>query len=198
MTSTFDRALDWLLAPSVEGGLADRPRHEDPGGRTNLGITQGTLDAYRRANPHDVMPSAVDHLTHAHAARIYRRMYWDPCRCDDLPPALALVTFDAAVMSGVWDGRVTPGRPDDATEFLQQAVGAKVDGRVGPKTIAAARAADQYQAVATIIYLRLRYMSQLPHFQSNPGWLRRMAELAVLATRWAQAEERVQWSAPTI
>lgn len=83
---SFDTALAFVLAR--EGGLVDNPN--DPGGLTNLGISQ-------RQYPN----VDIRHLTVAQAGALYRRDYWLPAGCDRLPDAPALVVFDSAVNCGV-------------------------------------------------------------------------------------------------
>jgi lysozyme family protein len=55
----------------------------------------------------------VEHLTEQEARNIYRAMYWNKVRGDELPPAVALVMLDSAVNSG----------PAQAIRWLQSAVG---------------------------------------------------------------------------
>lgn len=165
-----------------EGGLADRPAADDPGGLTMRGVTQGSLDRYRMKFPNDGFPDSVRDLTEPQAEKIYKTFYWDAVRGDDLPPPIALVSFDGAVMSGAFDGHVG-ARRDDAIEWLQHALGVTVDGKIGPKTLNAAATCDVYVVIGKMIEDRLRYYTQLPNFPKNPGWLGRMARLAVAATR---------------
>jgi lysozyme family protein len=70
--STFDAVAPWLLAH--EGGFVNHPK--DPGGATNMGITIGTLSAWRGNR---VTVEAVRDLTKDEALRIYRRQYWGRC-----------------------------------------------------------------------------------------------------------------------
>jgi lysozyme family protein len=79
-----------------EGGYVDHPR--DPGGATNLGITIGTLKAYRGKA---VSKADVKALTKAEAAQIYKRNYWDKIGADNLPDGVDFAMFDLAINSGV-------------------------------------------------------------------------------------------------
>jgi len=125
--SRFDDVLKTVLG--FEGGYANDPN--DRGGETNLGITAGTL---ARAFKDGLVKSKdVSTLTRPEAATIYRRYYWDKCRCDELPEPLDLLIFDSAVNSG------TGG----AIKMLQEAINAllpgnplELDGSIGPKTLA--------------------------------------------------------------
>lgn len=120
MQQNFPIALAHVL--KFEGGYSDHP--SDPGGATNLGITKAVLQAYRG---HAVSKADVRALSRAEAAAIYRSRYWDAAKCDQLPGGLDLAVFDCAVNQGV-------GR---AARFLQQAAQVNVDGKIGPKTLAA-------------------------------------------------------------
>jgi glycosyl hydrolase family 108 len=90
-----DVALPWIL--KAEGGLVDDP--QDPGGRTNLGVTQKTLDTWRLSHPD--APRVVDDLTATNVAPIYLASYWQAGGCDGLPHGLALIHFDSCVNCGV-------------------------------------------------------------------------------------------------
>jgi lysozyme family protein len=133
----FDHCLGWILLR--EGGFVDDPA--DRGGATNMGITRATLADWRGT---DVTAEDVRALTRDEAGAIYRARYWAPIRGDDLPAGVDLVCLDAAVMSGT-------GR---AARMLQQAVGATVDGAIGPLTLEAVRAADPEAVIVAVSQAR--------------------------------------------
>ncbi len=114
--SNFDKCMEFVF--KHEGGYVNDPR--DAGGETNMGIS-------KRSYPNE----DIRNMTKARAASIYRRDYWNPLRCDELPSGLDLVAFDAAVNSG----------HSRAAKWLQSAVGSPADGKVGPNTISAAKSA---------------------------------------------------------
>ena len=78
MNQNFDKCMSMLLAH--EGGYVNHP--SDPGGMTNLGVTKRTYDEYHGT---DVTEDEMKALTKADVEPIYRRNYWDRCRCPDLP-----------------------------------------------------------------------------------------------------------------
>ena len=95
----FEQALR-ILFP-LEGGYSDNPN--DRGGKTNLGITEGTLNAAYQAGI--VGHNDVQRLTRQEAEQIYYRLYWLRGQCDKIPvPKLATVHFDGCVNHGVWAG----------------------------------------------------------------------------------------------
>ncbi|CAB4144804.1 zliS Lysozyme family protein [uncultured Caudovirales phage] len=155
MTDAFDKAVTFTLR--YEGGYSNDPR--DPGGETKYGIS-------KRAYPGEDIPN----LTVDRAQAIYRRDYWDRNRCGALPPHMGACVFDAAVNGG---------RP---IYWLQAAVGAGVDGALGPRTIAAANAfPDKPGAVAAMLADRIIYLSALGGWvHYNRGWTRRVIALSML------------------
>ena len=124
--------IDALIAR--EGGYVDHPA--DKGGPTNWGITE----AVARANGWrgDMLA-----LPRTEAERIYRRLYWEEPRFDDVEPIAPIIAaelFDTGVNMG----------PPVAAGFLQRALNAlnrnagdyldlAVDRRIGPATLAALR-----------------------------------------------------------
>lgn len=158
--SAFAAAFEFVLR--LEGGLVDNP--SDPGGRTNLGITQATLHRARRTLPH--LPRAVDDLTRDEAASIYRELYWIPNRCEEMPAAIALLHFDSAIQHA----------PPSPAMFLQHALGVKVDGVIGPKTIAALNRVVRWEPVLDeYVARRAVHYGELSHFPVfGLGWMRRL------------------------
>lgn len=133
--TAFDLALERTLG--FEGGLSDNPL--DRGGRTDFGITQPSYDAWRLTTGQP--KRQVDLITDAEVRALYLADYWMPCRCDEMPTALATVVFDMAVNSGVWNAKLA----------LQRALGVKADGIVGPVTLA---------SIAGVPDIVLRFLKQ--------------------------------------
>lgn len=160
MTDRFRIALAHVL--KHEGGFVNDPA--DPGGATNHGITIKTLAAARGES---VTVQDVRDLSRDEAETIYRERYWTPCRCDELPPALDLMVFDCAVNQG-------PGR---AIRFLQEAVGVRADGVIGPVTLKAARDSEPGAAECEYAARRMVHYGSLSTFSRfGLGWSRRMMD----------------------
>lgn len=162
MQGVYHAALAHVLA--YEGGEVNDPR--DPGGHTNMGITQRTLNRVRRAHPGAGLPLSVSDLTQANVEFLYRVEYWDRCRCADLPGAIAILMFDCAVNQGV----------NDAIRFLQRAAGATVDGIIGPRTIADANMCDAGKLLREFAALRGYDYALLDNLDDRfgLGWMRRL------------------------
>lgn len=155
----FDQAFDLLI--THEGGFSNRPLSDDPGGATMYGVTE----AVARSNGY--MGEMKD-LTLEFAKSVYRKSYWDKCRCDELPDNLRYAVFDAAVNSG----------PGQAIKWLQSTIGVKVDGAIGPMTIASVNAANPIVVEKQMLGKRLRFMTELKNWTANSrGWSRRIASL---------------------
>ena len=119
MKDNFHDSLIMLL--KHEGGFVNHPR--DPGGMTNLGVTK---KVYEEWMGREVSEQEMRDLQPKDVRDLYKKNYWDRCKCDDLPSGLDFAVFDWAVNSGT--GRSSKG--------VQKACGAEPDGAIGPKTLA--------------------------------------------------------------
>lgn len=165
MKENFQSALEAVL--HHEGGYVNHPA--DPGGRTNLGVTQRVLAQWRG---HDVTEEDMRALTAADVAPLYKSLYWDRIRGDDLPAGVDYCVFDCAINSG-------PGR---AVKFLQQVVGADDDGVIGPGTLKAVAAMPADEIVSRYQAKRLAFLQALPTWDTfGKGWGRRVTEVASAA-----------------
>lgn len=166
MSDTFKKAL--AIVFDSEGGFVDDP--DDKGGRTNLGVTQGTLDAFRRnyAAHADGFPVDVKGLTHAQAEEIYYHMFWEAAGCERMPAMVAVAVFDYAVNSG----------PMKAFKRLQEALGVEPDGVWGPKTEAALARMDSGLAVDNLMRIRFeKWADDSTAWKYRKGWFQRGARL---------------------
>ena len=118
MNKNFDSCLKYLF--EEEGGYTNHPR--DPGGMTNLGVTHIDWAAWIGHEPSE---EEMKSLTKEMVAPLYKKKYWDVCHCDELPSGVDYAVFDLAVNSGT----------ARAAKYLQEIVGAKTDGVIGPQTL---------------------------------------------------------------
>lgn len=153
----FDAAFDLLL--KHEGGFSDHAA--DPGGKTRYGVVEAVArEVGYRGDMRD-LPLDL-------AKRIYKERYWDAVKAEQLPPAIRMVVFDAAVNSG----------PGQSAKWLQRALGVKDDGAIGPQTIAAANAGNPDALRMRVLGQRLKFMAGLAHWPAfSRGWANRIASL---------------------
>ena len=163
MESNFETCFDLMIAH--EGGYVDHPK--DPGGRTNLGVTQRVWEEWM-GRP--VTEKEMRALTPLMVKPLYKRKYWDAVRADDLVAGVDYCVFDVAVNSG-------PGR---AIKFLQSCVDTTPDGGFGPATLAAVKEAEKNPARLIELYCarRLEFLQSLRTFETfGKGWSRRVQEV---------------------
>lgn len=133
-----------------EGGYSTDPR--DPGnwtgGKRGVGVLKGTKKGISAAAyPHLDIKALNDNQI----AEIYAAKYWRPVRGDDLPAGIDFSAFDYGVQSG----------PSRSARDLQRVLGVAVDGRVGPVTMLAARAAAPRAVIKAHCARRLGFVRSL-------------------------------------
>jgi lysozyme family protein len=162
--SAANFASSLALVLQHEGGFVDDP--QDPGGRTNQGITQTVYDDWRIA---ERLPKRDVKIINAYeVGTIYRGGYWNPCRCDDLPSGVDYAVFDFAVNSGV----------QRASRFLQRVASVAEDGVIGPETLRAIGTLYPLAVIDALCDLRLGFLQQLSTFKRfGKGWAARVADV---------------------
>ena len=161
MSDLFERCH--AFTAKWEGGLTNDAA--DAGGITNHGVSIAFLSDLAGRKPGVVtgagiaLPVTADtirRLTAQQAAQLFRVEFWQPLRCDELPPAVALCLYDMAVNHG----------RAGAVKILQRAAtifdpGLAVDGKLGPKTMAVAKRMGSAYAVGIIANARQRYYDNI-------------------------------------
>jgi len=154
----FDDIIEVVL--HHEGGYVNDP--DDPGGETNFGIA-------KRSHP-DV---DIANLTKDGAKEIYKEHYWDKNKVESLSEELRHIYFDMCVNQG-------RGR---AVKILQRAANGKgaelkVDGGMGPKTIAAMEGVELDRVRAYRIKYYADLVTRKPDLEKFYfGWFRRGLEV---------------------
>ena len=147
-----------------EGGFVNNPA--DPGGMTNLGVTQRVWEEWLG---HPVSEKDMRALTPEIVAPMYKRKYWDKVSGDELPSGVDLMVFDCAVNSG-------PGR---AAKMLQKVLGMTEDGIIGPQTLSRAASADVKTLISDYSEARRVFLKSLPTWGVfGKGWELRVAGVA--------------------
>ena len=163
--SNWDNAFNMMLAS--EGGYVNHP--SDPGGMTNLGVTKRVWEEWvgRESNEKEMRS-----LTSEMVEPLYKRKFWDACKCDELPSGIDYLVFDFAVNAGV-------GR---SAKILQTAVGVTPDGGIGPLTLAAVKAIPEAELIEKFSQAKEDFYRSLNTFETfGKGWLNRVAAVKVKA-----------------
>lgn len=145
--SRFDECVAHVL--KHEGGLVNHP--DDPGGLTNMGITFAVF----RENVPGGTADDLRRLTVDQAKAIYRKRYWEPLKCDSLPPGVDYAVFDFGVNSGI----------NRSADFLKKV-----------------KATDPSDIINELCDARLAYLKGLRTFPVfGNGWTRRVKEVRATA-----------------
>jgi lysozyme family protein len=171
--ASFDAYFPTLL--KHEGGFVNDP--VDPGGPTNKGITlvtfQGSAKKYLGIDP---TLDNLEALTDAQAAEIYKPLYWDKVRGDDIElQELANIVFDFQVNAG--------GTASKLLQRVLNELGAQppvaVDGDIGAGTMAALNRMDPKAVYRRYKQSRIDYYQDLVARRPSQvkflnGWLKRV------------------------
>ena len=169
MKDNFDECLKMLL--HHEGGYINHP--SDPGGETNLGVTKKVYQEWGGTKD-------MKDLTVEDVAPIYKKNYWDRCKCDDLESGVDWVVFDWAVNSGT-------GR---SAKAIQKICGATQDGAIGPKTLALIGKQDTQYVVEEFGKIRQDFYESLKTFDTfGKGWTRRNKEATETALKMIEEDD---------
>jgi lysozyme family protein len=140
-----------------EGGWSNHK--DDPGGPTMRGVIQRVYDAWRHRN--GLPKRSVRNIEEHELQAIYRENYWQLVRGDELPAGVDLTVFDYGVNSG----------PSRSISHLQEVLGLKVDGNMGPITIDAVNAADPVEIVKKLCARRRKFIRQIKTYKTfGKGW----------------------------
>lgn len=169
----LEKSLEWLL--EEEGGWSNHKA--DRGGATMYGVTQATYTDWRKRVGRPAQ--SVRNITKDEAFELYEIMYWRAAGCHQLPWPISYLVFDAAVNSGVSRG----------IRWMQGGLGVEADGKIGPKTLAAANKAvadGDGRKLMAIIDQRVTFLARLVQRDSSQaafllGWWRRTVQVIARA-----------------
>ena len=159
----FDEAFKTTVGHEGSFTLHRQDRGNWTSGKVGVGELKGTkYGISAMAYPKE----DIKNLTLDRAKQLYKRDYWDKCRCNELPNGLKFHVFDVAVNSGV----------KRAIQTLQQAADTKDDGIIGPATLAAVRSKDQCELLLLFYSFRIAFYTSIGTFGTfGKGWMNRVA-----------------------
>ena len=167
-----------ILAPfvlSFEGGYVNHPN--DKGGPTNKGVTISTWRqvGYDKDGDGDIDVDDLRLLTDRDVIeRVMKPHYWDRWKADQIKSrSVANICVDWVWASG-----------KNGITGVQKLLGVKVDGIVGPKTLAALNGQNPARIFARIKEARVAFINSI--VARNPsqgvfrkGWLRRLDSIGM-------------------
>jgi len=148
-----------------EGGYVNDPT--DRGGATNKGVTLSTYRAFYGRNK---TAADLKNITDSQWSYIFKKGYWDPMGGDYINnQSIADLLADFAWGSG----------PGTAARHIQTLVGVNVDGKVGPKTIAAINNSNQSDLFQRLKNDRINFVNKIVASDSSQskyvnGWKARI------------------------
>ena len=161
MKYNFEQCLAFVL--KEEGGFSNNPA--DPGGATNHGVTKKVWESYTGT---EVSTEVIKNLTVEDVTPLYRSLYWEKIKGDDLPSGVDYAVFDFAVNSGV----------SRAAKVLQSCVGVTADGAVGKQTLDAVELRHGRDLVTDICDQRLEFLQGLGTWPTfGKGWSARVTRV---------------------
>lgn len=182
------------LAPR-EGGIADRPAHEDKGGVTNQGMSQEYYELYKKKYPNREHVEKTTDLSDQQITDIYREEYFDRLQIDKLYEVAGEEITGSKLVEHVFDAGVLTNS-SKVGAWLQQSIdetvgtdlttvnksGQKVyDGILGSQTREALKKAVKMGKAKDINELftdkRIEHFKKQPDLSSNGGWIPRAEKL---------------------
>jgi len=183
-----------------EGGYADRPKTEDPGGRTDEGISEKLLKGIN-ARDGSKLPEDPRKLTSNQKAKIYKEEFFNPLKINKVAEIAGMRVQAPQLPEQLFDAGVQHG-PETAGTMLQKAIAQHMggelhkkdnkgqqtyDGLVGPQTREALTKASEEGKLGainnTMLKMRLEFMRSLPNYVSNKnGWEARARSFRIRET----------------
>ena len=169
----LDSSLDEILVS--EGGFQNRPKDKGnyrPDGTligTNRGVTPNSLAEFRGVDPNTITEADIKAVTEDEARQIFKQIYFDKPKLNQLPVNLQEAVFDMQINSG-----------RNAVRILQKLAGMpkdKRDGYVGPETLKALQGVNitnaEYADARIEFYNNLVKSDPDQYGENLAGWIAR-------------------------
>ena len=169
----LDSTLDEILIS--EGGFQNRPKDKGnyrPDGTligTNRGVTPNSLAEFRGVDPNTITEADIKAVTEDEARQIFKQIYFDKPKLNQLPVNLQEAVFDMQINSG-----------RNAVRILQKLAGMpkdKRDGYVGPETLKALQGVNitnaEYADARIEFYNNLVKSDPDQYGENLAGWIAR-------------------------
>lgn len=159
----FKKAFDRVIG--IEGHFQNDPK--DRGNWTSGKVGEGELKGTKYGIAAMTYPDLdIAKLSLDDARDIYHKDWWKEFKMDSFRPAMQYQMFDAAINHGM----------HHATRMVQNAVGVKADGVIGPITRKAIHETDLDDLLLRFLSERLVFMTHVKTWDEyGKGWARRIA-----------------------
>lgn len=159
-----------LMIPFIkkwEEGYANDP--DDAGGCTMMGVT---IKVFQKFFGGEKNCEDLKNISEDEWLEIFKKGYWKPWKADQIEnQSIAQLCVDMGWVSGV----------KTAIKKVQACLGLKVDGIVGPKTLAALNAKDTVTTFRKLWSMRYIWFHDIAKKGNNQkflrGWLRRLNDI---------------------
>ncbi|CAH0528430.1 hypothetical protein CTH30272_02114 [Allocatenococcus thiocycli] len=167
----FDTIFDRVMG--AEGGFTDN--RKDPGNWTGGRVGSGELKGTKFGIAANTYPDLdIKNLTIEQAKAIYYEDFYIANGINSFSTAMQYQMFDAAFNHGM----------RNASKIYQRAVGAKDDGRIGPKTMKCREALSEDDVLLRFLAKRILFYTSLSTFATfGRGWSNRVADNLLYAAQ---------------
>lgn len=157
-----------------EGGFTDDPR--DRGNWTSGVIGKGECKGTKYGISAMAYPNEdIKNMTQERAIELFKKDYWDKCKCDDLPDALSIIVSDCAYNSGC----------SRANKILQKCLGVTEDGIIGKQTLGAIQKQNLQELCWKYHDNRIEFLKSLSTWDVyGNGWKKRVDKIHDLAMKY--------------
>ena len=143
--------------------------------RTAFGVTEMT---WANAVEQGIVEGGLNQGTEADFEKILHVLYWDVCKCDEMPDGVDLMLFNDATLSG----------SGHTTRLLQRTVGTTQDGIIGNMTFDAIYAINPNYLITRLSVADEHYLASLRNaYLYLRGWTRRETFMRDLALKMSDA-----------